>query len=94
MIGDEDPFSRAPFAGSVSDRPWVQRNATLFSAKESWSILKALVVFLLVVFAVPLVFIYYGIWITIVFVYLFVAALVVRAWTRRPRRRGVRAPLS
>jgi Flp pilus assembly protein TadB len=82
-----DPFSRPPLAGSVSDRPWVQRNASLFSPREALGVFKAVVVFFLLAVAVPLVCLYYGLWVGVVFVYVLAAAFVIRAWRRRRRRR-------
>jgi hypothetical protein len=56
-----DPFSRPPLAGSTSDRHWVQRNATLFSANEAWASFKSLLLLVVLVFVVmPIAFVFLG----------------------------------
>ncbi len=89
-FSSDDPYSRAPLAGSVSDRPWVQRNATLFHPREAWGALRAVIfILLLVLFAFPLAYVLFGGWGVALLVYAIAAVLVVRIV--RKRRRWSRA---
>ena len=87
-----DPFSRPPLAGSVSDRPWVQRNATLYSANEAWGSFKFLLLLVVLVFVVmPIAFMFLGSVGMMVVLGLVVAMLLV-VGVRRQRRRRAQVP--
>jgi Flp pilus assembly protein TadB len=84
-----DPFSPPPLAGSVSDRPWVQRNATLFSANEAWTSFKFLLLLVVLVFVVmPIAFVFFGSFGMLVVLGLIVAMLLVLGLRRQRRRRA------
>jgi Flp pilus assembly protein TadB len=88
MIDGQDPWSRPPFAGSVSDRHWVRRNATLFGGNTAWSVFKGLLLAVVALVAVAFVSVLFGSTVTAVFVLLLVAALVVRGVRRQMRLRA------
>jgi Flp pilus assembly protein TadB len=83
-----DPFSRPPLAGSVSDKNWVKSNASLFSANAGWFFLKAVLFLVVVLVAVAMLSVFFGPTVTSVFVLLLVAALLVLGLRRQRRRRA------
>jgi hypothetical protein len=84
-----DPFSRPPLAGSTSDRLWVLRNATLFSANEAWASFKSLLLLVVLVFVVmPIAFVFLGSFGMVIVLGLIVAMLLVLGLRRQRHRRA------
>jgi hypothetical protein len=84
-----DPFSGPPLSGSVSDKHWVRRNATLFSTNEAWASFKSLLLLVVLVFVVmPIAFVFLGSFGMLVVLGLIVAMLLVLGLRRQRRRRA------
>jgi Flp pilus assembly protein TadB len=91
VIGDQDPFSRAPLAGSTADRHWVKSNASLFSANAAWFFLKAVLFLVVALVAVAILSAFFGSSVVAVFVGVLAVALLVIG-LRAQRRRRARVP--
>ena len=77
--------------GSVTEKPWVKANASLFSANAGWFFLKAVLFLVVVLVAVAMLSAFFGSSVAGIFVGVLAVALIV-VGLRRQRRRRARVP--